>query len=210
MLPRLVLARRRIPDLIAGLPKTQRSLAYAERVHAGQRRQVDGAPFIRHPWEVAALLYYAGALDHVIAARALHDTVEKTTAKVADLSARFGARITCLVLAVTEDEQIADHDERKAAARGQAASAGDEALMILAANKISKTRELKLEIATARRRKTAIATASRLRRLDHYERCVRLLDQRLPESPLVTDLRAELEQLPDALSREALVAGAAH
>jgi (p)ppGpp synthase/HD superfamily hydrolase len=29
-------------------------LAYAERLHSGQRRSVDGAPFILHPAEVAA------------------------------------------------------------------------------------------------------------------------------------------------------------
>jgi (p)ppGpp synthase/HD superfamily hydrolase len=207
MLARLVLARRRLPDLMAGLPKTQQGLAYAERAHSGQRREIDGAPFIHHPREVAALLYYAGAPDHVVAAGALHDTVEKTTAEVADLSTRFGARITHLVLALTENEQIPDHDERKAAAREQAAAAGEEALMILAADKISKARELKLETATARRRKRAIATPSRLRRLDHYQRCLRLLEQRLPHSPLVAGLRAELEQLPDPFTRQALVAG---
>lgn len=135
--------QRRIPGLTAGLPKTQRALAYAERVHAGQRRKVDGAPFIHHPIEVAALLFYAGAPDQAIAAGALHDTVEKTATKVADLSTRFGARIANLVRALTDDDRIADHDERKAAAREQAAAAGDEALMILAADKISKARELR-------------------------------------------------------------------
>jgi guanosine-3',5'-bis(diphosphate) 3'-pyrophosphohydrolase len=193
-----------------GLPRTQQGLAYAERAHFGQRREIDGAPFILHPREVAALLYDAGAPDHVIAAAALHDTVEKTNTTLADLSNRFGAAITRLVLAVTEDKRIADHDQRKAAAREQAAAAGAEALMILAADKISKARELKLEIATARRRITATATASRLRRSTHYEQCLQLLEQHLPDSPLVTDLRAEIEQLRDALTRHAPLAGAVH
>lgn len=208
--PQLVSARGRFPDLIGGLPNTHRALVYAERVHAGQRRKVDGAPFINHPVEVAALLYDAGAPDRVIAARALHDTVEKTTTTVADLSTRFGARIADLVRALTDDDLIADHDERKAAARDQAAAAGDEALMILAADKISKARELQAETANASRRGRAIGTASRLRRFSHYEQCLRLTEQHLPDSPLVEQLRAELQQLPDALSREALIAGAAH
>ena len=210
MLSRFVLARRRIPDVIAGLPETQRALAYAERAHAGQRRKVDGAPFIHHPREVAALLYDAGAPDHVIAAGALHDTLEKTTTTIADLRPRFGARIARLVLALTDDERIADHEERKAAAREQAAAAGEEALMILAADKISKARELNLEIATARRRNTAIATAKRRRRFEHYKQCLRLLELRLPESSLVAELRAEIEQLPDAFARHAPLAGATH
>jgi hypothetical protein len=67
-----------------------------------------------------------------------------------------------------------------------------------------------LEIATARRRKAAIATASRLRRAHHYEQCVHLLEQHFPDSPLLTDLRADIEQLPDALTHHAPLAGAAH
>ena len=202
-----MVARQHTPDLIAGLPKTQQGLAYAERAHSGQRRKIDGAPFILHPREVAALLYDAGAPDHVIAAGALHDTVEKTPTTVADLRAHFGAAITRLVLALTDDEHIADHDERKAATRKQAAAAGDEALMILAADKISKARELRLEIATARRRKAAIVTASRLQRFHHYERCLQLLERHLPDSPLVTDLRAEIEPLSSRFTRDTPVAG---
>jgi (p)ppGpp synthase/HD superfamily hydrolase len=63
---------------LLGLPKTQAALAYATRVYRGQRRKADGAPFIAHPREMASVLYYAGAPDHVIAAGAPHDTIEKT------------------------------------------------------------------------------------------------------------------------------------
>jgi (p)ppGpp synthase/HD superfamily hydrolase len=53
-------------------------VVYARWVHRGQRRQVDGAPFIEHSLEVALLLYRAGAPDHVIAAGVLHDVLETT------------------------------------------------------------------------------------------------------------------------------------
>jgi hypothetical protein len=139
-----VVARRRIPGLVPGLPKTRQALAYAERAHSGQHRDVDGAPFIEHPAEVAALLYDADAPDHVIAAGALHDTVEKTATRVTNLRRRFGPRITTLMLAVTDDDQIADYHQRKAAEREQAASAGDEALMILAAD-VSRTLSIKVK-----------------------------------------------------------------
>lgn len=146
----------------------------------------------------------------MIAAGTLHDTIEKTTTRVADLHRRFGPRITELVCAVSDDEDIADYHERTAAAREQAAAGGEEALTIFAADKISKVRELHVEIAAARRRKGAIATASRLRRFSHYQCCLELLEQHLPDSPLVAQLHAEIEQLPAALGRHALVAGVAH
>src|SRR6188472_3538273 len=107
----------RLPAYIEGLPLTEAALSYAKQLHEGQRRPVDGAPFIVHPLEVASLLYYAGASDHVVAAGVLHDVIEDTSAAANDLRRRFGARVTNLVVAVSEDDRIADHDLRKAALR---------------------------------------------------------------------------------------------
>lgn len=201
-LSRVVLAGRRIPDLVSALPKTEKALAYAERIHAGQLRQVDGAPFILHPIEVASLLYYAGAADHVIAAGALHDTIEKTDARAADLRKRFGQRITRLVLAVTEDQRITDYHERKAALREQAAGAGQEALMVFTADKISKVRELRLEAASGHRQRPTIGSRSLDQRLIHYHECLELLERRLLDASLLSQLRTEVGRLPRALSRE--------
>ena len=133
-----------MPELIRGLPTTQAAIAYAERLHTGQRRKIDGSPFIEHPLEVASLLYHAGAPDHVIAAGVLHDTLEKTDATEAELAARFGARVAALVRAVTEDKRITSYAKRKAALREQAANAGQQALLVFAADKLSKVRELRL------------------------------------------------------------------
>jgi (p)ppGpp synthase/HD superfamily hydrolase len=82
-----------MPQFVDGLPQTHLAVTYAERMHAGQRR-ADGSPFILHPLEVASLLYYTGAPDHLIAAAVMHDLIEKTDASAADLQARFGPRIT--------------------------------------------------------------------------------------------------------------------
>jgi HD domain len=182
------------PGFPRGLPKTRAAIAYASYLHAGQRRKADDAPFILHPLEVASLLYYAGAPDHVIAAGALHDTIEKTDATASDLRERFGARVAGLVVAVSEDEQIPSYAQRKAALCERAAGAGEEALMLLAADKVSKAREL--------RRNPATAGRSRRRRLMHYRQCLHLLEERLPHSPLVRDLDAELEMLPDPTAHE--------
>ncbi len=140
---------RRLPNLIARLPSTRAALVYAQERHAGQLRKADRAPFIEHPVEVAWLLYRAGAPDHVIAAGVLHDTIEKAGADAAELRERFGARVADLVLALSEDPSIRTYARRKAALREQVAAAGPEALMVFAADKISKVREYR---ASARRR----------------------------------------------------------
>ena len=127
------------------------ALAYAVEQHAGQRRDADGAPFVLHPIEVATLLADVGAPDHVVAAGVLHDTVEKTSAEPDDLRERFGMQITALVMALSEDPGISGYSARKAALRDQVCAAGDEALMVFAADKVSKARELRLAFATASR-----------------------------------------------------------
>jgi (p)ppGpp synthase/HD superfamily hydrolase len=174
-----------MPDLIERLPRTRAALSYAEERHAGQRRKADGAPFIEHPLEVAWLLYRAGAPDDVIAAGVLHDTVEKTGADIADLRARFGTRTAALVAAVSEDSDIPTYAKRKAALRDQVAAAGPEALMVFAADKVSKVRELSLEPSSRKLSQ---------RRLTHYRRCLELLERLLSDSPLVAELRVALSQ----------------
>ena len=180
---RLVAGTRRFRDLVARLPETRAALAYAEDRHAGQRRKTDGAPFIEHPLEVAWLLYRAGAPDHVIAAGVLHDTIEKAGASVGELRERFGPRTARLVVAVSEDPEISGYVRRKAALREQVAAAGPEALMVFAADKISKVREIASSRSVARRR------------LTHYRRCLELLERLLSDSPLVTQLRAEFDRV---------------
>lgn len=182
-----------MPRFVHGLPLTRAAIGYAEQMHAGQRGG-DGTAFILHPLEVASLLYYAGAPDHVIAAGAMHDLVEKAGVSASELRERFGSRICELVLAVSDDDRIHGYAARKAALRRQVAGAGDEALLLFAADKLSKLRELRRETEhDADTRETARPVRElRARRLRHYQRSLAMLEERLPESPLVGDLRNEL------------------
>jgi len=165
-------------------------------MHAGQRR-ADGTQFILHPLEVASLLYYNGAPDHLIAAGVMHDLIEKSDATPADLQERFGPRITRLVLAVSDDDRIAGYAKRKAALRQQVARAGDEALTLFAADKLSKLRELRREAAVDSTDSAAPGRVRELRarRLRHYQRSLALLEERLRDSPLVRQWRDELAML---------------
>lgn len=185
---------RSFRDLVPPLPRTCAALAYAEEQHAGQLRKADGAPFIAHPIEVALLLYQSGANDDVIAAGVLHDTLEKTSTDKLELCRRFGVRTAGLVAAVTEDERINGYAARKAALRRQAEAAGPDALMVFAADKVSKVREYSLGARTK--------TPSQ-RRLIHYRRCLELLERLLADSPLVAQLRVELGRVSSAASLQA-------
>jgi hypothetical protein len=190
-----VAAQRTMTTCDEGLRHTRAAVAYAERMHAGQQR-TDGTPFILHPLEVGSLLHSAGAPDHLIAAGVLHDLIEKTHASAGDLQERFGPRITRLVLAVSDDDQIAGYANRKTALRQQVAGAGDQALTLFAADKLSKVRELRRETAADSENTTPGQVRNvRARRLKHYHRSLVLLEERIPTSPLVRELHDELDAL---------------
>jgi (p)ppGpp synthase/HD superfamily hydrolase len=188
----------RVPAFARQSPLTRAVFAYVQELYRGQRREVDGASFTVHPVEVASLLYSAGAPDHVVAAGVLHDVIEDSAASAAGLRLRVGDQVTELVLAVSEDELIADFAARKAALRDQVAAAGKDALFLSAADKISKVRELRIAAQHG-----GGTDATRARRLEHYERCLELLSDLQPQAPLVQRLRVELDELRSETARPA-------
>jgi (p)ppGpp synthase/HD superfamily hydrolase len=189
-----------VSDLAGRFPKAQAAIEYGEHQHAGQRRGFDGRPFMQHPLEVCLLLRDAGARDHVIAAGILHDTVEKAGTDLAELRTRFGPRVAELVLVLTEDPEIPGYTQRKAALRQQVAAAGPEALTIFAADKISKVRELRLELSRLlRRHEQPSRSLLRPRRAAHYRRSLGMLEEQLGCSALIDQLRTELGRLEAVL-----------
>ena len=176
-------------DFVRDRPRTLAALAFADERHAGQRREIDGAPFVTHPVEVASMLYDAGYPDNVVAAGVLHDVLEDTTAQRSELERRFGAEVTDLVAAVTDDPSISDPAERKAALRLQVAQAGDAAAVVFAADKVSKARELR-QLA----QRGPLGPQAKLRR-DHYRESLAMLEALIPGHDLVARLRIELAEI---------------
>jgi (p)ppGpp synthase/HD superfamily hydrolase len=173
------------------LPRTRAALKFAHERHAGQRRETDDAPFVVHPIEVASLLHEAGYPDEVIAAGVLHDVIENTDTKPPEIAQRFGSKIALLVTAVSENPTIADRAERKAALRFQVAQAGENAAAVFAADKISRSRELRL-----RASRGPLDGAARAK-LEHYRASLEMLDGLIPGHELVEQLRAELGAVED-------------
>ena len=180
-------------DFVERSPLTRDALAFATRWHEGQTRDADSIPFLTHPIEVACLLHEAGYSDEVVAAGVLHDVLEDTEVERGELEERFGSEVAGLVAAVSDDPAIEDHAERKAALRAQVARAGDDAVAVFAADKVSKARELRVRTGDGRfQRKDEI-------RIEHYQASLEMLDELMPGHPLVDRLRAELDALHSLL-----------
>jgi len=172
-------------------PLTEDAVALALERHAGQRRDADGAPFLAHPLEVAALLDRAHYPDHVVASAVLHDVLEDTEAERAELDARFGPEVGELVAAVSDDLSIPGEEARKDDVRERVHRLKGYPAAIYAADKISKVRELRILLATG-------ATLRDVEvRVTRYRKSLEMLDETIPGSRLVATLRFELELLEE-------------
>jgi (p)ppGpp synthase/HD superfamily hydrolase len=194
------------PDQQSSLVRS--ALVFAVRCHARQRRRSDGAAFIEHPLEVAGLLHDAGCSDVVVAAGLLHDVVEDSHVTVAELTWRFGAEVAGLVQAVTEDSTVEDYRHRKRMLREQVRITGGDAALVFAADKIAKVRELpeavrrdRGQLAEASSRERDQAEHQQRLRLEHYRRCLRMLQRVATGHPLVKRLAGDLDYCPTAMRR---------
>jgi (p)ppGpp synthase/HD superfamily hydrolase len=174
------------PAFLRASPLRARACKLAAARHAGGKRW-DGAPFVLHPLEVASILANTGGSDEVVAAGMLHDMLEKTDTVADELRAEVGDRVTALVVAVSEDESISDYAARKHELRERAAVAGPDALAVLAADKVTKVRELRAQLITG----GSIDRDARLR-LDHYADTLATLRIHAPDLALTRQLEFEL------------------
>jgi HD domain len=176
-------------SFLRDLPLARAAVEFASERHAGQRRDADGAEFIVHPIEAAALLERSGYPDHVVAAAVLHDVLEDTDAERADLESRFGSEVADLVALVSDDPAIEDVERRKDDVRERVRLAGGFAPAVYAADKISKVRELRSLI------HTGLGAAEAEAKLNRHRRSLAMLETAMPGSRLVEVLRFEIEAL---------------
>lgn len=122
-----------------------RAYAFAAERHVTDRRKgASKEPYINHPIEVAELVAIAteGRDPSLIAAAVLHDTVEDTTATLADVGQLFDAKVASLVAEVTDDKSLEKPARRKAQVDGMRVKS-DGAKMIKIADKISNLRGIR-------------------------------------------------------------------
>lgn len=91
----------------------ERAYLVAERAHEGQVRK-SGDPYITHPLAVTTILAELGMTPPTLAAALLHDTVEDTDYRLADLERDFGSEIAMLVDGVTKLDKVRYGDAAQA------------------------------------------------------------------------------------------------
>lgn len=111
---------------------------FAARAHLGQTRKGKAAePYVNHLADVAARVARSPRADaDTVIAAILHDVVEDTERTLAEVEARFGARVAGYVGEVTDDKSL-DKEERKRLQVATAAVKSDGAKRIKLADKAS-------------------------------------------------------------------------
>jgi GTP pyrophosphokinase len=93
----------------------EKAYVYSAKAHAGQVR-LSGEPYLMHPLGVAGILAKMRLDVFSIASGLLHDTLEDTDTKLADLKRLFGSEVTQIVDGVTKIGrfEFSSHEERQA------------------------------------------------------------------------------------------------
>lgn len=124
-----------------------RAIVFAVRAHAGTERRGKGFPYIVHPMEAMAIVSTMTADQELLAAAALHDTVEDTDVTVEQIRAEFGPRIAALVADESDEMQAGVSEEeswhgRKQAAIDRLSRASHDAKMVALGDKLSNMRAI--------------------------------------------------------------------
>jgi (p)ppGpp synthase/HD superfamily hydrolase len=97
------------------MPLLKRALDQAAVWHRDQKRKYPGVdvPYMSHLAGVSILLARHGFDDEVVAAGALHDSIEDCGVTAHEITELFGERVARLVSAVSETDKSLPWEERK-------------------------------------------------------------------------------------------------
>ncbi|MBO4742912.1 MAG: bifunctional (p)ppGpp synthetase/guanosine-3',5'-bis(diphosphate) 3'-pyrophosphohydrolase [Bacteroidales bacterium] len=124
-----------------------RAIEFAVRAHAGTERRGKGFPYIVHPMEAMEIVSTITSDQELLAAAALHDTVEDTDVTVEDLRSEFGDRIAAIVASESDEfeDGVSEEDSwhaRKQAAIDRLAAASMDSKIVALGDKLSNMRAI--------------------------------------------------------------------
>ena len=124
-----------------------RAIVFAVKAHANTERRGKGYPYIVHPLEAVEIVATMTPDQELLAAAALHDTVEDTEVTVEQLKAEFGERVASLVADESDvmPEGMTEEDswhQRKQAAIDRLSKASHDAKMVALGDKLSNMRAI--------------------------------------------------------------------
>lgn len=176
-------------------PLVQAALEMAREAHAGQIRNGSGGrPYIDHPVAVAEHLSEHLSGDEALAAALLHDVVEDSALEVSDVRERCGERVAEIVDALTDDETLEPYAARKSEHRDRVEKAGDEAMAIYAADKLTNVKMLRDAYGEQGEDVEDELKVPLDEKIGVWEQDLEMLRANAAENPVVSALAAGLEE----------------
>jgi guanosine-3',5'-bis(diphosphate) 3'-pyrophosphohydrolase len=120
------------------------AISFAAHKHRAQRRtDADASPYINHPLALAHVLATEGRVTDLktLMGAVLHDTVEDTETRYAELVDHFGRTVADVVMEVTDDNTLPKAD-RKRAQIEHAPHTSERAALVKLADKICNLRDV--------------------------------------------------------------------
>lgn len=124
-----------------------RAILFAVKAHAGTERRGKGFPYIVHPLEAVSIVATMTSDQELLAAAALHDTLEDTAVTAAEIEAEFGHRVASLVVSETDRMipgmgEAESWHERKKASMDHLGESSRETKMVALGDKLSNMRAI--------------------------------------------------------------------
>ena len=124
-----------------------RAIVFAVHAHAGTERRGKGFPYIVHPMEAVEIVATMTSDQELLAAAALHDTVEDTDVTIEQIRTEFGDRVASLVAAESDEPHqsrdcIENWRARKQAAIDRLSSGSRDAKIVALGDKLSNMRAI--------------------------------------------------------------------
>ncbi|MBO4250901.1 MAG: bifunctional (p)ppGpp synthetase/guanosine-3',5'-bis(diphosphate) 3'-pyrophosphohydrolase [Paludibacteraceae bacterium] len=124
-----------------------RAIVFAVHAHHNTERRGKGFPYIVHPMEAVEVVASITPDQELLAAAALHDTIEDTDVTVDDIRREFGDRVAELVHAESDQftEGVSEEDswhDRKQAAIDRLRNASHDAKIVAMGDKLSNMRAI--------------------------------------------------------------------
>ena len=124
-----------------------RAIIFAVKAHSGTERRGKGYPYIVHPMEAVEIVSTMTKDQELLAAAALHDTVEDTDVTVEQIREEFGDRVADLVASESDEMPAGVSEEdswhsRKQAAIDRLSKASHDAKIVALGDKLSNMRAI--------------------------------------------------------------------
>ncbi|MBR3571858.1 MAG: bifunctional (p)ppGpp synthetase/guanosine-3',5'-bis(diphosphate) 3'-pyrophosphohydrolase [Bacteroidales bacterium] len=124
-----------------------RAIVFAVKAHHNTERRGKGFPYIVHPMEAVEVVATITPDQELLAAAALHDTIEDTDVTVEQICAEFGDRVANLVHAESDKfvEGLSEAEswrDRKQEAIDRLAAAPHDAKIVALGDKLSNMRAI--------------------------------------------------------------------